>query len=94
MPRDWRGVEVKKCPHENIVFCPLYRASHIAGAGGCDDGQLAEGGCAVSRGMDYHAAVKRLEVEQFTMVAECEFEHRHHERNEQRKRNLRVNGVH
>jgi len=83
-----------KCPHADILHCPLYHAAHIAGAGGCDDGKLDQGGCAVNRGMDYHKEVKRLEIEQFQLVAECEFNQRWHERNEQRKRNMRAAGLH
>jgi hypothetical protein len=47
------------CPYSNPEHCPLYIASHL-GAGGCDDGRLAEGGCAVTRGLDYQAALGRL----------------------------------
>lgn len=83
-----------KCPHEHIQFCPLYVAAHVAGAGGCDDGELGQGGCAVDRGMDYFKEVRRLEVEQFELVAQCEYDQRWHERNEQRKRNMRAAGVH
>lgn len=50
--------------------------------------------CAVGRGMDYHKELKRLSVEQFAMVAEVEFSQRQHEKNEQRKRNLRAAGLH
>lgn len=46
------------CPHENILDCPLYLASHIAGAGGCDDGKLHQGGCAVDRGLSYQKAAR------------------------------------
>jgi hypothetical protein len=48
-----------ECPHPEKRDCPLYRAMH-GGGGGCDDGRLDEGGCAVSRGMDYSAAVAAL----------------------------------
>ena len=85
---------MKRCPHADIQFCPLYHAAHIAGAGGCDDGQLGEGGCAVSRGMDYRQAVKRLEVTQFAMMAELEFKQRQNERREQQRRNLQAAGLH
>jgi hypothetical protein len=60
-------VPQSSCPHRETRFCPLYVASHIPGAGGCDDGRLDERNCAVDRGMNYAAERRRLEVEQFEM---------------------------
>jgi len=51
-----------KCPHGNIVHCPLYIAAHYPGLGeySCADGRLNEGGCAVKRGLNYEKALARL----------------------------------
>lgn len=83
------------CPHADVRFCPLYVASHIAGAGGCDDGHLgmAEGRCAVDRGMDYAAARRRLEIEQFEMVATCEWREKQEAAEGQRARNRQAVGL-
>ena len=51
----------RSCPHAEIRFCPLYHAAHEGQGHGCDDGRCAEGGCAAVRGLDYAAAVARLD---------------------------------
>ncbi len=50
----------RRCPRaDDVSRCPLYLAAHVGG--GCDDGRLEEGGCAVDRGlMDYAAEVDRI----------------------------------
>lgn len=83
-----------KCPHSDIRFCPLYHAAHTGTGGSCDDGKLDSGECAVSRGLNYGQALKKLEIDQFELVAECEYNQRWHERNEQRKRNMQSAGLH
>lgn len=50
---------IGRCPYTEAAHCPLYIASHL-GAGGCDDGRLDEGGCAVTRGLDYETALGNL----------------------------------
>ena len=87
-----------KCPHANIIHCPLYLAAHIANAGGCDDGRLGEGGCAVDRGMNYRAGVEAFRAKYPREVAECEFAEAAAQAaaqaDEQRARNMRLSGVH
>ena len=83
-----------KCPHADIRFCPLYLAAHVAGAGGCDDGHLGEGGCAVDRGMNYADEAARLQVTQFHLVAEAEYAERQDATIKQRARNMRAAGIH
>jgi hypothetical protein len=81
------------CPHSRIEFCPLYLASHEC-AGGCDDGRLGEGGCAVSRGMDYGQALARLSRERPALVREAAERESEAMRTEQRQRNARNLGLH
>lgn len=82
------------CPHPDVRFCPLYLAAHVPGAGGCDDGRLDEGGCAIERGMNYTVAKARLAVTQFRLVAESEFAERQVASTAQCIRNMRAAGVH
>ena len=77
-----------QCPHANIIFCPLYIAAHEGE--GCDDGRLGEGGCAVSRGMDYAAAIARIRPD---IVEESCRRERENELADQRRRNMRINGI-
>ena len=85
------------CPHGDIRFCPLYLAAHGPGGGGCDDGRLGEGGCAADRGfgrgMDYGAALGRLQATHFEMIARAEFAERQEAAQRQRARNMRAAGV-
>lgn len=85
-----------RCPHANILHCPLYLAAHIPkpGYGGCDDGRLDEGGCAVDRDMDYVEAVARLRAVDPRLVAELEFEEQADEMRKTRARNMRLAGIH
>jgi len=82
------------CPHSRIEFCPLYIASHEAGGFGCDDGRLAEGGCAVSRGMDYGNALAKLSAANRGLVLECAVRENHRMVVEQRQRNMKNLGLH
>lgn len=84
-----------RCPHEDKRFCPLYIAAHIPGAGGCDDGNLAEGTCAVDRGKSfYDAKVCRLRVSHPGLVEDCEWRQDAEKITQQRARNLRAAGIH
>ena len=83
----------QNCPHKNIIYCPLYVASHGLG-GGCDDGRLHEGGCAVDRGMDYRVAVIALRSRYPDKMEELEREQAIAEAREQIDRNMRLSGVH
>lgn len=83
-----------KCPHPLVQYCPLYVAAHVGRGNSCDDGRLNEGGCAVDRGLDYAATLARLELDQFEMVARCQFAERRQASNDQRDRNMRAAGVH
>jgi hypothetical protein len=84
----------RKCPHARIEFCPLYVAAHEGGGLGCDDGRLAEGGCAASRGMDYGKALARLSYENRDLVLECAEREHQYMMIEQRRRNMKAAGIH
>lgn len=84
-----------RCPHEDKRFCPLYIAAHIPGAGGCDDGNLTGGTCAVDRGKSfYDAKVCRLRVSHRGLVEDCEWRQDAEKITQQRARNLRTAGIH
>lgn len=82
-----------KCPHELVQYCPLYVAAHIAGAGGCDDGKLELGTCAVSRGLDYAKRLAELERTQFEMVARCQWAEKAAAAKRQIEANMRAAGL-
>lgn len=87
--------EGTKCPHDNIVHCPLYTGAHVPHGPGCDDGELGTGFCAVDRGiMNYRATVELLRLKHPRLVAECEFSEAAERSREQRSRNMRAAGVH
>jgi hypothetical protein len=81
------------CPHNNAAHCPLYRAAHVPGAGGCDDGRLAEGGCAADRGLDYAGAVESLRISHPRIVAEAEWAADAARITDQQRRNMRAAGI-
>lgn len=86
---------MRKCPHLCIEFCPLYVAAHEAGGFGCDDGRLDEwNGCAVDRGADYGQMLSRLCSERRSLVQECAEAESLYLKREQRKRNMKLNGIH
>lgn len=88
-------MDERKCPHHNIVHCPLYLASHEGQGFGCDDGRLEPwGGCAVDRGADYGAMVAKYAAVNPQAVAECAFMEAEEARKQQRARNMRAAGVH
>lgn len=86
--------EDRKCPHSRIEFCPLYIAAHEASGYGCDDGRLGEGGCAVSRSMNYGKALAALSHANRELVQECAERESLHMRLEQRSRNMKNLGLH
>ena len=82
-----------KCPHENIVDCPLYHAMHVAGAISCLSADLQDG-CRVDQGEDYEGIVAALRIQNPDLVAQCEWNSMLRERKEQRARNMRAAGLH
>lgn len=85
-----------KCPHANIIHCPLYHACHDTrfSGSGCDDGKWDQGGCAVDRGMDYGAAVATMRAIDPRLIAEMEFAEAAEQSQVQRRRNMRAAGLH
>lgn len=86
--------EDRKCPHARIEFCPLYVAAHEGGGFGCDDGKLQEGGCAVSRLLDYGKALARLSHANRELVMECAERESLQMKIEQPQRNMKNLGLH
>lgn len=82
------------CPHAEAQDCPLYWASHGAGGLGCDDGELWRGSCAAGRGLDYTAALTRLQAQEPRLVAECSFRREERAARAQRALNARGTGLH
>jgi DNA-binding IclR family transcriptional regulator len=80
------------CPHKDIRFCPLYVAAHDRCGLGCDDGQLGEGQCAISRGLVYARQIELIRVKCPGMVERLEWNEDREKTQEQRVR--RVNGIH
>lgn len=85
---------LKGCHHSRIEFCPLYVAAHEGDGFGCDDGRLAEGGCEVSRGLDYGRSLATLSLANRVLVLECAERENHHVKVEQRRRNMKNLGLH
>lgn len=84
-----------RCPHKNIRFCPLYHAAHTAGSFGCDDGNMdTNQQCAVSRNMDYQGAIEALRAACPGLVAGLEFSEMAEAAKEQRRRTMRLLGLH
>jgi len=96
MTRRRRSEPPPTCPHAaDIVYCPLYLASHIPDGGGCADNRLDEGGCAVTRGkLDYQEAVTRFATRFPRAFAIQRFHEEHEAAQRQRRRNMEVNGIH
>jgi len=85
----------RKCPHEDVQYCPLYHACHEGGAGGCDDGKIDENSCAVDRGrMEYGPSVRQLRKTHPLLVAQCEMHQVRSATRGQIRRNLKHNGLH
>ncbi len=85
---------MRKCPHANVVYCPLYHAAHTASKFGCDDGNLGNGDCAISRGQSYEGSVSALRIEQPGLVERLEWQSSEISRQQQRRRNMRALGIH
>lgn len=86
---------MRRCPHEQAQFCPLYWANHDGSMPfGCDNGDFGSGECAVARGMNYEREVALMRVKHPGFVEQCEWQAALYERQSQRERNLRLNGIH
>lgn len=83
----------KGCPHADIRFFPLYIAAHGTGFG-CADDQLAEGGCAVDRGMSYAAEFELIRVKCPGLIEDAQWREAIETGKAQRARNHRLNGIH
>lgn len=84
----------RACPHNPSTWCPLSVAMNAPGRPSCDDGKLDQGGCAVDRGGDYHQLLGELMAVDARLVAECQWYAALWERQAQRDRNLKLNGIH
>jgi hypothetical protein len=88
---------VKRCPHDDIRFCPLYVAAHDDASAGysCDDGELGPlpTGCAVSRGYRYADALAGLMRVAPELVRECRAAETAAASQAQRARNMRVAAI-
>lgn len=84
----------RKCPHRNIVDCPLYIGMHIVGGHSCWSDRLEEGLCAVDLGANYDGLIEAMRVKHPREVAECEWRSAQRESQEQRKRNMLLAGIH
>lgn len=82
------------CPHADIRWCPLYHAAHEAWGLGCDDGKIGNGGCAAARGMDYAKTVWKIRVLHPGYVEQIEWREQAEAIQQQRDRNVRLNGIH
>lgn len=85
---------MSECPHACIEFCPLYVAAHECGGFGCDDGRLQEGGCAITRGLDYGQALAKLSQAKRALVLECAEAENRQMKIEQRRRNMKNLNLH
>lgn len=85
-----------KCPHEHIQYCPLYIGMHIAGGPSCwpKNNRLEDLGCAVDQGASYENLVANFFRAHPRDFAECTMRERDYEAGIQRKRNLRLLGLH
>lgn len=81
---------MKRCPHEQVQFCPLYVAGHVVGLPTCM-GQWDFEGCDVDHGREeYEELVAQLFRHDPAMVADRALAEERFERAEQRKRNMRA----
>lgn len=92
-----RATDRKRCPHEQIKYCPLYHAAHESTGGlHCVDAD-ADGfnGCAVDRGkLKYDQVYAGLNIAFPRIVADCEWVEAKELRGKQIDRNVRMNGIH
>lgn len=81
------------CPHPRIQYCPLYVESHNCRGLGCVDDVGKD--CKVKRGkMQYQEGIKNLGAVDIKLVKTCRFYEEENNKQEQRNRNLRLNGIH
>lgn len=85
---------MRRCPHPNIAYCPLYHAAHEVGGLGCDDGKLGNGSCAVDRGADYGQMVSALWKARPELISEAAEAESLAMKRQQRERNMRAAGLH
>lgn len=83
-----------KCPHKEVRFCPLYIAAHTAAGLGCDDGKMGDGHCAVARGLSYVGAVRKIVAKLPCLAEQAKWAESAEQATDQRRRNLRLNGIH
>ena len=82
----------RRCPHTRIQDCPLYIASHYGDGTGCLD-DMADP-CLVARGRSYDALLRPVRMKHPELVIALTLRSMQEERASQRRRNLRLNGVH
>lgn len=63
----------RKCPHANIMDCPLYHAMHIANAPSCYSHRLDEGLCKVDLGKKYEDILMALNIFDLRIASDCEW---------------------
>lgn len=85
-----------KCPHAKIQFCPLYIGMHIAGGPSCwPKNNELDDGCGVDQGhFTYEEKVIEFWRAHPQDFAEITLNERADEAGEQRKRNMRLMGLH
>jgi len=84
------------CPHANLVYCPLYVASHDPRLAvfGCDDGKMTEDSlCAASRGLDFNGMLAALEAGNPLFIQSLAMRERNAAAQAQRVRNLQRSGL-
>lgn len=89
---------MSKCPHDNIVHCPLYVASHsghdVVLGHGCVNGDWAQG-CEIERGdAAYIHAVAKLAKIVPRLVQGCADREAEALAKAQRQRSMRAAGLH
>ena len=88
---------MKRCPHKDIRFCPLYHAAHggeLSGAPSCIEG-ADQMGCGVDHGkVSYAKSVGIFRAKYPQYLAQLEWREAAEQAAEQRKRNMRLSGVH
>lgn len=87
---------MRRCPHPDVRFCPLYHACHAPELVdlGCDDGQLQEGTCGTARRVSYRKNVELLRVRAPGLVEQLGWREDLERAKAQQRRNLHLNGIH
>lgn len=84
----------RKCPHNDVQFCPLYVAAHEAGLPTCIVGDWANG-CSIERGKDdYCQLVADLFRAAPKLVATCAEAQSRIASEQQIRRNMRAAALH